>query len=1098
MATDTTQQILKEVRSFFSSSNQVAYGLKIAHGIQAIRGTLDDIAERREMFHLEVRPVESMAEKHRDHTHSDVPQVVVGREADKRKILNLLFQPSKDNVSVVPIVGIGGLGKTTLAQLVFNDASVESFFEHKIWVCISDNFDVKLIVEKIIESCTKVKPGKELQMDTLRELLHENVKGKKYLIVFDDVWNEDREKWSCLKSLLKGGAEGSRIMITTRLYKVAKLATSMEPYEFKGLNEMESWSLFREIAFEGGQVVSRKQEIIGREILAKCKGVPLAIKTIAGALFFKETESEWFAFKSSDIWKMEQNENDIMPTLKLSYDHLPTHLKHCFAYCRLFPKDCEFDVKKLIQLWVAQGYVKKSSSDSSDQFDIGLEYFKDLLWRSFFQETVKDEQGFIKSCKMHDLMHDLAIVVAGEEAVALDISNPTNKLSREDLKKIRHVSLDFECSSSSAQLLKLQWTSVVNNAEKLRTLFCSDQDRLESWEVFDGITFFNTTSLRALDLSYFRMSILSNTVHKLKHLRYLNLTNNHMTMLPEEITELVNLEVLELEKCVFLKELPRNTGNLLSLAHLGLNGCRDLKSMPLGIGRLSCLRELTIFLIADGETAGIGELRYLNNLRGILKIKNLQWVKNPSEGEEANLSGKQYLEQLELSWGWNKANSDVAAEGQLLEALRPNPNLKVLRLHDYGGMKSPSWIPSLTSLVVIEIVNSKKWKRLLPLDQLPFLEKLELRKLDSLEWIETLMPKLASSTSFFPCLKSLKIDTCPKLKGWWVPAKMVVPEFARVCDLEISNCNNITSIPHFSLLHLEYVSLFGGNKELLKQILSVSLAHCSSSSPPCCHLQDLYINNMDDLDTLPEEILPCLSSLKTLSIMNCGKLKTLYPALPHQLTSLHNIEIESCDELDLLHDYYDINAAVGGSSNVLLPNLHSVNFVEIKKLSSLLQVAPCLEEILTANCPISRIPEWMPNLTQLQDLTIYDYEKPAAKFVDEDLTMVAHVPRILINDVCIMSNGCFNESWADNGEEDDDDIDDDDHDDDDIDDDDHDDDDEAGGGGGETVKEASRLIELFKHAQRLLRTSCCTTLFLRCFGGSSSSSATLPCTGHKS
>ncbi|CAN1823042.1 Putative disease resistance protein RGA4 [Linum perenne] len=577
-------------------------------------------------------------------------------------------------------------------QAVLLDAEEKSHSpqSHQLRLWLKELVQVVYDAQDLLDDfSTEVKPGKELQMDTLRELLHENVKGKKYLIVFDDVWNEDREKWSCLKSLLKGGAE----------------------------------------AFEGGQVVSRKQEIIGREILAKCKGVPLAIKTIAGALFFKETESEWFAFKSSDIWKMEQNENDIMPTLKLSYDHLPTHLKHCFAYCRLFPKDCEFDVKKLIQLWVAQGYVKKSSSDSSDQFDIGLEYFKDLLWRSFFQETVKDEQGFIKSCKMHDLMHDLAIVVAGEEAVALDISNPTNKLSREDLKKIRHVSLDFECSSSSAQLLKLQWTSVVNNAEKLRTLFCSDQDRLESWEVFDGITFFNTTSLRALDLSYFRMSILSNTVHKLKHLRYLNLTNNHMTMLPEEITELVNLEVLELEKCVFLKELPRNTGNLLSLAHLGLIGCTDLKSMPLGIGRLSCLRELTIFLIADGETAGIGELRYLNNLRGILKIKNLQWVKNPSEGEAANLSGKQYLEQLELSWGWNKANSDVAAEGQLLEALRPNPNLKVLRLHDYGGMKSPSWIPSLTSLVVIEIVNSKKWKRLLPLDQLPFLEKLELRKL---------------------------------------------------------------------------------------------------------------------------------------------------------------------------------------------------------------------------------------------------------------------------------------------------------------------------------------------------------------------------------
>ncbi|GLT54165.1 hypothetical protein SLA2020_273870 [Shorea laevis] len=172
---------------------------------------------------------------------------------------------------------------------------------------------------------------------------------------------------------------------------------------------------------------------IGREIVKKCVGVPLAVRTV-GSLLYLKTQKEWLSFKNNELSKISQDENDILPTLKLSYDHLPSHLKHCFAYCSLFPKDYKIDRSTLIKLWIAQGFVKSSDDQNRCLEDVGNGYFMDLLWRSFFQETEKDEFGNIIDCKMHDLMHDLAILVAGSLITSLD-----DKKRNID-EKTRHVS----------------------------------------------------------------------------------------------------------------------------------------------------------------------------------------------------------------------------------------------------------------------------------------------------------------------------------------------------------------------------------------------------------------------------------------------------------------------------------------------------------------------------------------------------------------------------------------------------------------------------------------------------------------------------------
>jgi hypothetical protein len=390
-------KITKEVRTFFSKSNQLAFRREMSGKIKAMRKKLDAIAKENRDFNLKVHLPEKYSVSIERETHSFVPnEKVIGREDDKEAIINLLLDPNVEvNVSVVSIVGIGGLGKTTLAQYVYNDETVNTHFELKMWVCVSDDFEVKLISEKIIASATNNKP-KDLHMDELQKQLRQNIDGKKYLLVLDDVWNESHNKWDSLKSLLMGGAKGSKIVITTRAKLVAEITESVSIHTLTGLSEDQSWSLFKQIVFRKGQETNNpKLEEIGREILGKCQGVPLAIKSIGSVLCLEKTEAKWSYVKDNILVNVLQSGEDILPILKLSYDHLPSHLKSCFAYCSLFPKDYEIDKEILIQLWIAQGFIQSSNQQLEQVAD---EYFKDLLWRSFIEELTYEWGGLDTRC----------------------------------------------------------------------------------------------------------------------------------------------------------------------------------------------------------------------------------------------------------------------------------------------------------------------------------------------------------------------------------------------------------------------------------------------------------------------------------------------------------------------------------------------------------------------------------------------------------------------------------------------------------------------------------------------------------------------------
>ncbi|XP_065622047.1 putative disease resistance protein RGA3 [Quercus suber] len=257
-------KMAKKVRIFFSSENQIVFSLKMACKIKAMRERLNDIAYNRNNFHLIQRPLETQAVTRERETHSFVrKEEVIGREDDKKAIIGLLQDfDVKENVTFISIVGIGGLGKSTLAQYIYNDEMVNGHFELKMWVCVSDVFDVKTIAGNMITSATKKKP-ESLLMEQLQDELLKILDQKIYLLVLDDVWIEDKATWGKLKTLLLDGKRGSKVVITTRTKLVADITSPSSQYFLGGLSDDQSWALLKQMAFEEGkETINSDFEII--------------------------------------------------------------------------------------------------------------------------------------------------------------------------------------------------------------------------------------------------------------------------------------------------------------------------------------------------------------------------------------------------------------------------------------------------------------------------------------------------------------------------------------------------------------------------------------------------------------------------------------------------------------------------------------------------------------------------------------------------------------------------------------------------------------------------------------------------------------------
>ncbi|CAN1779528.1 Putative disease resistance RPP13-like protein 1 [Linum perenne] len=473
-----------------------------------------------------------------------------------------------------------------------------------------EKFDVKIILGKMLESITH-QSQTSLRLDVLQAKLRREITGKKFLFVLDDVWEEDVQSWEILAKYLINGAPGSKVLLTTRSTEVAGVGSRTLKSETRGLSVKESWNLFLKRALNGEVRQKSLVEGIGKKILEKCYGVPLAISTISALI--------------------------------LSYNHLPSHMKRCFAYCKLFSKGHKFDVQMLVQFWTSQGYV-----ESEDKW---LNCFRTLWWRSFFQEVEMDEYGNMSKCRMHDLMHDLADFITGEKILRIssltDVKNITSKT--------RHLALFKKEDQDEEAVVDYE----LGNANKVRTLVCEKHLSRKECEwvllsfrrlrvlliIVDGLDRDSSTQMHS--------------VGKLKHLRFLSVNGLWMETFPNSITNLLNLQVIAMD-CALYREFPMDIKKLVNLKHLCIphSHMQCFTHMPKGFGELKSLQTLPVFVVAkrsdffNDETvrAGLDELKELKALRGQLIVRNL--VNVESIGADVGILNEMLLLQsLILDWG---------------------------------------------------------------------------------------------------------------------------------------------------------------------------------------------------------------------------------------------------------------------------------------------------------------------------------------------------------------------------------------------------------------------------------------------------------------
>ncbi|XBI52696.1 hypothetical protein VPH35_035038 [Triticum aestivum] len=961
---------------------------KITHQLQGIRGDVTkDLNMLGSHYGASSAHHQSTASDPSRRTSSLLQGKVYGRDKEKNTIIQLMTAGKSDSLTVVPIVGIGGTGKTALAQSVYNDPKVQNQFDHSIWIWVSNSFDEMRLTKEMLDVVPREKHEGLCSLDNLQQVLKTHIESKRVMLILDDVWDDmNNSRLDLILAPFKSNnANGNAILVTTRYLSVAKRIGTTEPVLLCALGDADFWLLFKARAFCDEKYEGNLTNI-GREIAGKLKGNPLAAVTAGELLRVDLTVDHWTKILKEEDWKLLGLSEGIMSSLKLSYDQLPYHLHQCFSYCSIFSDNHWFLREELVHMWISQGFVKQSHPSKRLE-EIGMDYLADLVNLGYFQQD-----GIENSYVVSGLMHDFARMVFRAECGVVD-----GMQCNDMLPTVQHLAIVYKrdqhgymsCRSKFEEDLRNAVTSV----RKLRTLVLIRESSCSCFQSFGDI-FQKAHDTRLLHISS-RFAefnpLMCSSVNPI-HLRYVKLDG--CGDLPQVLSSFCHLQVLHLGSDTGLN-VPDGMNNLVSLRHLFAPSNSIAR-----IGRLTSLQTLNNFRVQDSNGFQITELQPMNDLAQ-LGISGLPNVKTQEEACGVGLRYKRYLEKLHLSWnmsdvesdsdGSNESDSDDSNESknvmssepstsketeeclptEVLEGLKPHYNLKHLQITGYNGAASPSWLArniSVTCLQTLYLNGCGEWRILPSLRGLPFLANLKLRNMPKVEevWVLSLkklvlvkMPKLercscVSLRDLNSCLRVLKIKHCPALKvfdlfgnghEFKIEQKSWLP---RLCELTLKNCRLlVVPYPLPSASTVCSISVSRVSKFPTIEVWSCRLTIGEDIFGRVPLYEDYFNKFTDELFVLDGNILAFhnLRFLTQLIIGCCQKLTSISLKGLSQLESLKTLKIKGCARL----------SGLDAPPEHALPSLEYLEIgacgIAWEWLSLILQHAPALTELDLWDCP---------------------------------------------------------------------------------------------------------------------------------------------------
>ncbi|XP_058100181.1 disease resistance protein RPM1-like [Magnolia sinica] len=670
---------------------------QMASQLQKVKSKVVGISERRNRYGLD--RIEEGAKA--DETWQRYGESSLFREEDDivgiKKSQDLLVGWLTDDEPrrrVISVLGMGGMGKTTLAAKAYNSQVVKSHFHCHARITVSQSYRIEEVLRSLVREFFE---RKEMVPDNLSIMnygqlittLNDYLKQKRYMVVLDDVWSIN-----ALEEIIIAFPEnicGSRVLLTARNEDVAySSGPENHVYYLEPLDEAAAWALFCKKAFcNDRERCPPELEPFARTIVQKCEGLPLAIVAIGGLMSLKDKKKrEWKEAVDSLSWELSNNPRleRVKNILLLSYHDLPYHLKHCFLYCSVFPEDYLIKRKMLIRLWVAEGLVEKRRDLTME--NVAERYLQELVCRSMIQVARTNDFGRVKACRMHDLVRDLALSISEKENFCA-VCDRTERM--QDGKKARRLSIHKSSKYIPTDM----------NMTYLRSFFVFVTDVIPSSSLNQISSSFRL--LRVLDLQGASIEILPDELFDLFNLRYLNLRKNKIRELPKTLKRLQNLQILDIRENN-IERLTSKIVKLQKLRHLFVRG-RDAQrfgsfnfvgglQVPKGIWKLINLQSLSCIEANREVVRQVGNLNQLRKL-GIAKVRG-------EDGPELCAS----IEKMDCL-----VNLYLTATGEeeflRLQALsRPPPLLQKLTL--VGRLERlPTWIGNRCNLTHLSLHCSR-------------------------------------------------------------------------------------------------------------------------------------------------------------------------------------------------------------------------------------------------------------------------------------------------------------------------------------------------------------------------------------------------------